>query len=123
MVKMHITMEIKLKKDRLKKVEMRRREDEEKENRKFLEDVLRIEARESRRQDSAKKTVEARHRSEREEQEWLKEALRMEADSTNPISTPPPNQSAKLPTGKKSGWQLKEENVQEDEESTCAKLQ
>ena len=111
-------METKLKKDRLKKVERRRRDDEEKENQKFLEEVLRVEEREIRRQDSAKKNKAARSKADREEQECLEEALRMQAVSTSPTSTPPPTQSTKMPPGEESWWELKEENVQTDE---CAK--
>ena len=62
-----------MKKDRLKKVERRRRDDEEKENQKFLEEVLRVEEREIRRQDSAKKNKAARSKADREEQECLEE--------------------------------------------------
>ena len=41
-----------MKRDRLKKVEMRRVEDEEKENQRFLTEVMRLEARESGRKEA-----------------------------------------------------------------------
>ena len=44
MMKMQIGMEMEMKKDGLQKVEMRRKEDEEKANQKFLDEVVLIEA-------------------------------------------------------------------------------
>ena len=42
----------------------------------------------------------------------------MEAGNPNPTSTPPPNLSAKMPTGEEPWWKLKEGKEKEDDKSS-----
>ena len=66
MRKMQIDVEMKMKEERMKKVEERRKEDEEKADQKFLDEIILIEAREGRSQESAKKTAGARRKAEKD---------------------------------------------------------
>ena len=111
MRKMQIDVEVKMKEERMIKVDMRRKEDEEKANQIFLNEVIIIEAREGRRLESAKKTEAARMKADIDAQEWLEEALRLEAD---PNPTPSPNQPAKMPTGEEPWWGKEEGRKKED---------
>ena len=85
-----------------------------------LAEVMRLEARESKRQDAPQKTEAARKEAEadRDEQEWLREALRMEEGDPNPTSTPPPDLPAKMPTGEEPWWMMKEGKEKEDDGSS-----
>ena len=115
MRKVQIDVKMKMKEERMEKVEKRRKEDEEKADKKFLNEVILIEAREGRRLESAKKTEAARRKEEKDAQEWLEEALRFEADDeikikayNIPNPTPSPNQPAKMPTGEEPWWGMEE---------------
>ena len=98
MVNKQINMETE-KRDSPKKVELRTVEDEERENQRFITEVMRLEARESGRKE-AEET--AKKKLTLDEQEWLKEALRMEEGASNPTPAPPPNLQAKVPSCRRS---------------------
>jgi hypothetical protein len=89
------------KRDRMKKVELRRLEDEEKENQRFLADVMRLEIREP----GSKEAEEtAKMKLSLDEQDWLMEALRMEERASNPTPAPPPNLQAKMGRSHGESW-------------------
>ena len=101
MVKIQITLEEE-KRDRLRRVEERRREDEEREAQRFLAEVMRME-------ESGANV---------DDQAWLEEALRMEEGESNQPPTPPPSLQAKMPIGAEPWRKLEEGRRKENEESS-----
>jgi hypothetical protein len=86
----------------LKRVEERRREDEDREEQRFLVEVIRMEE----------------GGANLEDQEWLEEALRMEEREPNPTPASPPSLQAKMPIGEEPWWKLEEGRRKEEDDSS-----
>jgi hypothetical protein len=104
MVKLQITLESE-KTERMKRVEERRKKDEERRVTLESEKKERFEKIEERKlQEEEKRSLAEDMRMEAngaflDENEWLEEVLRIEEGVSTPIPAPPPNLKAKKPTG------------------------
>ena len=126
MIKLQITLESE-KTERMKRVEARRKQDEERKVTLESEKRERFEKIEERRlQDEERRSLAEVMRMEEEganldEKEWLETVLRMEEGVSTPTPKPSPNLKAKMPTGEES-WRKLEEGMRKEEAGTSKQM-
>ena len=126
MIKLQITLESE-KTERMKRVEARRKQDEERKVTLESEKRERFGKIEERRlQDEERRSLAEVMRMEEEganldEKEWLETVLRMEEGVSTPTPKPSPNLKAKMPTGEES-WRKLEEGMRKEEAGTSKQM-